>query len=189
LLSGGLFGVAGGYVFGVLRTLTEQRNERRDAALAEIFEEMSLFYRYLVSWTADFNPDPNEPTAASSGVPAREHVNEQYKKFTHTFYDVNAIWIGTDTYDLFHGFSLASRDLLNDLTDMRARAGIWRLPDGTNPDDRRKERITPQYFKVRDELRAEVEASRGLISWVRYHIVKRKNALGQRGTDQERESR
>jgi hypothetical protein len=126
---------------------------------------MSLFYRYLVSWIADANPDPNEPTETSSGIPAREHVNEQYQKFTHTFYDVNAIWLGKDTYDLIQGFSLASRDLLNELASMRASAGIWRLPDGTNPDDRRKERIAPKYTEIRDVLRAEVEASRGLIPY------------------------
>jgi hypothetical protein len=48
-LSGGVFGLLGGYVFGALRTLNERRSERRDAALAEIFKEMALFYRYLVS--------------------------------------------------------------------------------------------------------------------------------------------
>ena len=48
-LVGGAVGLIGGYVFGVLRTLSERRNERRDAALAEIFKEMSLFYRYLGS--------------------------------------------------------------------------------------------------------------------------------------------
>jgi hypothetical protein len=170
-LAGGIVGLVGGYVFGVLRTLNERRNERRDAALAEIFKEMSLFYRYLVSWTAGPNPDPNELTAESVDIPARKHVNDQYRKFTHTFYDVNAIWLGKDTYDLIHGFSsVASRDLLNELSDMRD--GIWRLPDGTNPDDRRKERITPQYNKVRDVLRAEVEASRYVIP---YRIVIRKN--------------
>jgi hypothetical protein len=54
---GGAVGLVGGYVFGVLRTLGEHRNERRDAALAEIFKEMSLFYRYLVSWTEDIDPE------------------------------------------------------------------------------------------------------------------------------------
>ena len=189
LLSGGVFGLLGGYVFGVLRTLTESRNERRDNALADIYKELSLFHRYLASWTAGYDPDPDKPTAASAGIPARKHVKDQYEKFVHAFHDVNAIWLGKDTYNLIQGFSLASRDLLKDLTDMRERDGVWLLPDGTNPNDRRKEQITPQYNEVRDVLRAEVEASRGLISWFRYRIVNRKNALGQRGTDQERESR
>ena len=87
---------------------------------------------------SDANPDPNEPTAASSGIPAQKHVNDQYQKFTHTFYDVNAIWLGKNTYDLIQGFSVASRDLLNELSSMRARAGIWRLPDGAYPKNRRK---------------------------------------------------
>ena len=108
-LLGGVVGLVGGYMFGVLRALNERRNERRDAALAKIFKEMSLFYRYLVSWTDDANPDPNEPTAASSGIPAQKHVNDQYQKFTHTFYDVNAIWLDKNTYDLIQGFSVASR--------------------------------------------------------------------------------
>jgi hypothetical protein len=157
----------------------------REVALAKIFKEISLFYRYLVSWTTASNPNPNEPTAASSGIPAREHVNDQYQKFAHTFYDVTVIWLGKNTYDLIQVLSVASRDLLNDLKHMRARADIWCLPDGTNPDDRRKERITPKYFEVRDELRAEVEASRGLISWFQYRIVNMKNTLGQRRTDPE----
>ena len=173
LVGGGL----GGYVLGVLRTLNERRNERRDAALAEIFKEMSLFYRYLVSWTDDANPDPNEPTAESSGIPARKHVKDQYEKFVHIFHDVNAIWLGKDTYNLIQGFSLASRDLLNDLTDMRERDGVWLLKDGTNPNDRRKEQITPQYNEVRDVLRDEVEASRNINP---FRIVK--NWWGQRGT-------
>ena len=155
-LGGGVVGLAGGYVVGVLQTLSEYRNERRDVALAEIYKEMSLFHRYLGSWTADYNPDPDEPTAESSGVPARKHVHEQYQKFVYTFHDVNAIWLGEDTYELIQGFSLASKDFLNELNDMTERAGIWRLPDGTNPNDARKERITKQYNEIRDVLRAEI---------------------------------
>jgi hypothetical protein len=175
-LVGGAVGLIGGYVFGVLRTLSERRSERRDAALAEIFKEMSLFYRYLGSWIEDINLDPKETSAASesSGIPARKHVNEQYQKFTYTFYDVNAIWLGKDTYDLIQEFSGASRDFLNELESMRESAGAWRLPDGTNPKDRRKERITPKFYKVRDALRAEVEASRDLVAWFRYRRMKRR---------------
>jgi hypothetical protein len=163
----GVIGLLGGYVFGVLRTLNERRNERRDAALAEIFKEMSLFYRYLVSWTDDPNPDPNEPSALSSGIPVRTHVNEQYQKFTRTFFD-NAIWLGQDTYDLIQAFVEASRVFLNELNSIRADG---RLLDGTNPKDRRKEQLTPEFYKVRDALQAEVEASRGIGSWFRYRIV------------------
>ena len=50
-LVGVVVGGLGGYVLGVLRTLNERRNERRDVALTEIFKEMSLFYRSLVTWT------------------------------------------------------------------------------------------------------------------------------------------
>lgn len=150
---GGAVGLVGGYVFGVLRTLGEHRNERRDAALAEIFKEMSLFHRYLVSWVEDFDPDPEKPTSASSDIPAQKHVNDQYQKFTYTFHDVNAIWLGKDTYALIQEFSIASRDFLNELEHMKKRAGAWRLPDGTDPKDRRKElRITPKYEEVRDAL-------------------------------------
>jgi hypothetical protein len=170
-LGSGVGGILGGYFFGVLRTLNERRNERRDAALAEIFKKMSLFYRYLVSWTDDFDPDPSKPTAESSDIPARKHVRDQYNKFTYTFHDVNAIWLGKDTHDLIQEFSVASRDFLNELEHMRASAGVWRLPDGTDPKDRRKERITPKFYKVRDVLRDEVEASRHIIP---YRIVIRK---------------
>jgi len=162
-LSGSVFGLLGGYVFGVLRTLGEHRNERRDAALAEIFKEMSLFYRYLVSWTDDPNPVPNEPSALSSGIPVRTHVNEQYQKFTRTFFD-NAIWLGQDTYNLIQAFVEASRVFLNELNSIRADG---RLLDGTSPKDRRKEQLTPEFYKVRDALQAEVEASRNLVSWFR----------------------
>ena len=112
LLGAGV-GIVGGYLVGV----AQSRNERRDAALAEIFKEMSLFYRYLGSWIEDINPDPDETSAASesSGIPARDHTREQYEKFTYTFYDVNAIWLGKDTYDLIQEFSVASRDFLNEL--------------------------------------------------------------------------
>jgi hypothetical protein len=171
-------GTVGGYLVGV----AQSRNERRDAALAEIFKEMSLFYRYLGSWIEDIDPDPEKPTSASSDIPARKHVNDQYQKFTYTFYDVNAIWLGEDTYALIQEFSVASRDFLSELEDMREGAGVWRLPDGTNPKDRRKEQITPKFYKVRDELRAEVETSRNLRLWFRYNIVNRKNGAGQRRT-------
>jgi hypothetical protein len=75
---------------------------------------------------------------------------------------------------LIQEFSVASRDFLNELEDMKGRAGTWRLPDGTDPKDRRKERITPKYLEVRDALRAEVEASRDLVAWFQYRIVNRK---------------
>jgi hypothetical protein len=163
-------GTVGGYLVGV----AQSRNERRDAALAEIFKEMSLFHRYLVSWVEDFDPDPEKPTSASSDIPAQKHVNDQYQKFTYTFHDVNAIWLGKDTYALIQEFSIASRDFLNELEHMKKRAGAWRLPDGTDPKDRRKElRITPKYVEVRDALRAEVEASRDLVAWFQYRIVNR----------------
>jgi len=179
-LSGGVLGLLGGYVFGVLRTLSERRNERRDVALAEIFKEMSLFYRYLGSWIEADNPDPDKLSVASGDIPVKDHVNDQYQKFTFTFYDVNAIWLGKDTYDLIQEFSGASRDFLNELESMRESAGAWRLPDGTNPKDRRQERITPKFYKVRDALRDEVEASRYIIP---YRIVIRRDWAGQRRTD------
>jgi len=182
LVSGGVFGLLGGYVFGVLRTLSESRNERRDAALAEIFKEMELFHRYLGSWTDDPTPSPHEPTAESVDIPARKHVNEQYKKFVLAFHG-NAIWLGEDTYNLIQEFSAESMDLLNGLNSMMS--GATHLPDGTQPKDRRKDQITPKFKEVRYALREEVEASRGLISWFQYRIVNMKNTLGQRRTDPE----
>jgi hypothetical protein len=181
-LVGIVVGGMSGYVSGVLRTLNESRNERRDAALAEIFKEMALFYRYLVSWTDNYDPDPNNPTGESSGIPAKDHVGEQYRKFILAFYG-NAIWLGKDTYDLIQEFSGASKDFLNELESMKESAGAWRLPDDTDPKDRRKEQITPKFYKVRDELRAEVEASRNLRLWFRYNVVSRKKGAGQGRTD------
>ena len=179
LLGAGV-GIVGGYLVGV----AQSRNERRDNGLAEIFKEMSLFHRYLVSWTDTVDPDPGEPTAESSGIPARKHVNDQFKKFVYTFHDVNAIWLGKQTYALIQEFSIASRDFLNELEDMRKRNGVWRLPDGTDPKNRRNQRrITPKYIEVRDALRAEVEASRNPIAWFRYNIVNRKNGARQHGTE------
>jgi hypothetical protein len=163
-LVGIVVGGMSGYVFGVLRTLNESRNERRDAALAEIFKEMALFYRYLVSWTDNYDPDPNNPTGESSGIPAKDHVGEQYRKFILAFYG-NAIWLGKDTYDLIQEFSTVSRDLLNELNHMRADR---RLPDGTDPKDRRKDQITPKYNKVQNKLRDEVESSRYVIPFRRF---------------------
>jgi hypothetical protein len=117
---------------GVLRTLSESRNERRDAALAEIFKEMDLFHRYLGSWANNYDPDPNNPTGESSGFPAKDHVRDQYNKFVLVFHG-NAIWLGKKTYALIQEFSVASRDFLNELIYMRPREGVWRLPDGTDP--------------------------------------------------------
>jgi hypothetical protein len=69
---------------------------------------------------------------------------------------------------LIQGFSRASRDFLNELESMRKINGVWRLPDGTNPKDRRQERITPKFYEVRDELRAEVEASLDILPFRRF---------------------
>jgi hypothetical protein len=171
-LVSGLVGIIGGYIGGVLRTLSESRNERRDAALAEIFKEMDLFHRYLGSWANNYDPDPNNPTGESSGIPAKDHVREQYNKFVLVFHG-NAIWLGKKTYALIQEFSVASRDFLNELIYMRPREGVWRLPDGTDPKDRWDDQITPKFKEIRDALREEVEASRGLISWFRYQIIKR----------------
>jgi hypothetical protein len=171
----GILGVGVGTVGGYLVGMAQSRNERRDNALADIYKELALFHRYLASWTANYDPDPKETSMASGDIPARKHVKDQYEKLTYTFHDVNAIWVGKDTYDMIQGFSSASRDLLNDLTDMQ-RDGAWLLPDGTNPNAQREEQITKRYYKVRDALRTEVEASRDPVTWVRYHIVKRKNA-------------
>jgi hypothetical protein len=178
----GILGVGVGTVGGYLVGVAQSRNERRDNALAEIFKEMSLFYRYLGSWIEADNPDPDKPIAASGDIRVKDHVNDQYQKFTYTFYDVNAIWLGKDTYDLIQEFSGASKDFLNELESMKESAGAWRLPDDTDPKDRRKEQITPKFYKVRDELRAEVEASRNLRLWFRYNIVNSKNGAGQRRT-------
>jgi hypothetical protein len=176
-LLSGVVGILGGYISGVLRTLNEHRNERRDAALAEIFKEMSLFYRSLVSWTNAPNPDPNEPSPVSGGIPVRTHVNRQYDELLRTFYG-NSIWLGKDTFDLIEGFVNASSVILNKLNRMKADDG-W-LPDGTNPNDLRAQRLTPRFVRVQKELRAEVEASRSIIP---YRSVIRKNGLGQRRTD------
>jgi hypothetical protein len=166
-LVGIVVGGLGGYVLGVLRTLNERRNERRDAALAEIFKEMSLFYRSLITWTDDPNPDPNKPNP-ESGIPVRDHANSQYKVFTRAFYG-NAIWLGKDTYDLIEDFVKVSRIFLNEINLMRADGS---LPAGTNAKDLRAQELSPKFYKVQNKLRAEVEASRYIIP---YRIVTRKN--------------
>jgi hypothetical protein len=159
-------GTVGGYLVGV----AQSRNERRDNALAEIYKEMTLFYGKLISWTDDpLPPDPDRASKESSGVPVKDHVGEQYKKFTRTFYS-NAIWLGKETYDSIEEFVQASRVFLNELN--RMTGGVGRLPDGTNPKDWRKDRITPKFHEVRDALQAEVEASRSIIP---YRIVYMKN--------------
>ena len=147
--------------------LNERRNERRDAALAEIFKEMSLFYRSLVAWTDDPNQNPNKPNP-ESGIPVREHANSRYKEFTRTFYS-NAIWLGKDTYDLIEDFVKVSRIVLNEINPMRADGS---LPDGANAKDLRAQELSPKFYKVQDELRAEVEASRSIIP---YRMLIRKN--------------
>jgi hypothetical protein len=167
LLGGGYVG----YAFGVLRTLGERRNERRDNALAEIFKEMSLFYRGLVAWTDDPDPNPNKPSMVSD-VSVREYANGRYREFTRTFYG-NAIWLGKDTQDLIEGFVKASRIVLNEVNLMRADGS---LPAGKNAKDLR-EGLSPKFYEVQKKLRAEVEASRDIIP----HIGIGKNAVEQRG--------
>jgi hypothetical protein len=168
-----IVGTVGGYLVGV----AQSRNERRDNALAEIYKEMTLFYGNLISWTDDpIPPYPDQPSRASSGVAVKDHVGDQYTKFTRTFYS-NAIWLGKDTYDLIEEFVQASRVFLNELNLMRGRVG--RLPDGTKTKDWREQRITPKFREVRDALQGEVEASRYIIP---YRIVNRKNGAGQRRT-------
>jgi hypothetical protein len=166
-------GTVGGYLVGV----AQSRNERRDAALAEIFKEMDLFHRYLGSWADDPTRGPHKPTAASVDIPARKHVNDQYNKFVLAFHS-NAIWLGEDTYDLIQEFSAESMDLLNGLNS--TMAGATHLPDGTQPKDRWKDQIHPKYNKAKNVLRAEVEASRHLIP---FSIVIRKNGVGERKTN------
>jgi hypothetical protein len=61
-------GAVVGYTLGVLRALSESRNERRDAALADIYKELALFYRYLGSWTGD-DSDPKNPPPRRRGCP------------------------------------------------------------------------------------------------------------------------
>jgi hypothetical protein len=154
-------GSLGGYVLGVLRTLNERRNERRDDALAEIFKEMSLFYRGIVAWSHSPTPDS---ISAEWDIPLHEYVNKQYQKFVRTFYS-NAIWLGKDTYNLLETFVQACRNVLNEFnSDMRADG---RLADGTDPRDRWEEQIKPQFYAVQNKLRAEVEASRSIIPYRR----------------------
>jgi len=168
-------GTVGGYLVGV----AQSRNERRDAALAEIFKEMDLFHRYLGSWADDPTRGPNAPSAASksSGILARKHVNDQYQKFVLAFHG-NAIWLGQDTYELVQEFSAESMDLLNGLNSMMA--GATHLPDGTLPKARWKDQIYPKFKDVRDTLRDEVEASRYIIP---YRIVIKQNVVEQPRTD------
>jgi hypothetical protein len=105
------------------------------------------------------NPDPNKLTPELSCISVKSHVNDQFGKFARTFFDY-AIWLGEDTYDLIKKFVDAGRDILNELNSMRADG---RLPDGTNPMDLWEEQLTPKFYKVRDALRAEVEASRAIL--------------------------
>jgi len=172
-LLGGVVGLVGGYMFGVLRTLNERRNERRDAALAEIYKEMVLCYRSLVAWTDDPHPNPDKPNPESDTT-VRRYANQQFPKFVRTFYS-NAIWLGKGTYDLIEEFVVASRKALNELNDMRADGS---LPSGTNPKRLREERLSPPFYKVQRALRDEVEASRDILL---SRIVK--NWWGQRRTD------
>jgi hypothetical protein len=81
--------------------------------------------------------------------------------FSRTFYG-NAIWLGTDTYDLIEDFVKASRIVLNELTRMRADGS---LPAGTNPKALRAQELSPKFYEVQRVLRAEVEASRDVIPY------------------------
>jgi hypothetical protein len=166
LVVGALGGALGGYVFGVLRTLNERRNERRDAALEEIFKEMSLFYRGIVGWSHSPTPGSFSP---EWGIAWKEYVNKQYPQFLRAFYS-NAIWLGKDTYDLLEEFVQACRNVLNEFNSgMRADG---RLADGTDPRDRWEEQIKPQFYAVQEKLVDEFETSRFIIP---YRIVIREN--------------
>jgi hypothetical protein len=148
-------GTVGGYLVGV----AQSRNERRDNALAEIFKEMSLFYRGLVAWTDDPDPNPNKSSLVPD-VSVREYANSRYQESTQTFYG-NAIWLGKDTQDLIENFVQASRIGLNELNPMRADGS---LPSGKNAKAVREE-LSPKFYEVQKKLRDEVDASRRIIPY------------------------
>ena len=149
-------GVAGsllGYVFGVLRTLNERRNERRDEAIAEIYRLESQFYRGVVSWTAD----PVSPPPAGGNW--EDYCRNLFREFTDV-YHANSIWLGKDTYELIMEFGQAGMAILNEFRHMTSagylRDGAGRGTYATRCSGRR-------HDKVEDALRTEMEWSRSLI--------------------------
>ncbi len=152
--------VVGAYFFGVSRS----RNERRDAALAEIFKEMMLFYRGVVAWTS---PNQTSGPLTQQGTSWRDYSRQQYEVFLNAFYG-NAIWLGKNTQEMIQGFADAGKDLLNGI-DHQGR----RMSNGTSAWDWRAENLAPKLNDVEDALRAEMEASRYIIP---YRIVIKKNA-------------
>jgi hypothetical protein len=159
-------GILAGYVFGVLRTLNERRNERRDDAIAEIYRLESLFYHSVVSWTA--NPTSAPPTASNWEL----HCRNLYREFTDA-YHANSIWLGSDTYELIKEFGHAGKDILNEFRHMDRNG---QLPSGKSAWDRRAEVLMPKHDKVEDALRTEMEWSRSLTrALIPTRLVNRRN--------------
>jgi hypothetical protein len=73
-------GLVGGYYIGVVRS----RNERRDAAIAEIFKEMMLFYSGIQGWIDD--PRPNGSPDVEPELTWEEYCWKSFEIFMNVFY-------------------------------------------------------------------------------------------------------
>lgn len=148
-----LVAVIGAYFFGA----SSSRNERRDAALAEIYKEMTLFYRGVVAWTSQEGVSRGPITEPETSWD--DYCKGQYEVFLRAFYG-NAIWLGRSTERMIQEFADAGRDLLNGI-DQYGR----HMPDGKSVWDWRARELRPKLDMVEDALRAEVEMSRSVIPW------------------------
>ncbi len=154
-IGGAHVGVFGGYYLGIGKS----RNERRDEAIAEIFKEMSLFYRGMIHWT-------NYPTSTSWPITSpdttwEQHCRKRFEIFSDTFYG-NGIWLGESTYERIQGFAQSALDFLNELNQMN---GEGKLLDGTHPWDRREQTLSDDLYEIENTLRDEMEKSRYIIPY------------------------
>ena len=154
--------LVGGYYFGVVRS----RNERRDAAIAEIFKEMMLFYRGIQGWI----DDPKGGPLVECDTSWEDHCWKRYAVFLDALHGYE-IWLDEATYKLMQDFAHAGREVLNRFSLPRAvnepdadRMAEW--------DRLRMDLLARRLNEATDAMKAEFDDSRYIIP---YRIVFKKD--------------
>lgn len=147
----GVVTLVGGYYFGVLRS----RNERRDAAISEIFKEMMLFYRVILGWIGD--RDPKGSPKVEPDLTWEEYSWKRYEIFIDAFQG-NEIWLDGTTYKMIQEFAHAGWEIMATFSVQRAvnepyeeRRAAW--------DQLRKELLADKLNDASDALKDKMQVT------------------------------
>jgi hypothetical protein len=154
--------VVGGYYLGVVRG----RNERRDAAIAEVFKEMMLFYRGILGWIDD--PRPNGSPLVDPDITWKEYCWKRFDIFMDAF-EGYEIWLGGNTHALIREFEHAGLEIMKEFSLPRAvnepyeaRRDEW--------DQLRNDLLARKLNKASDALRDEMQPTPTTFFW---HLILR----------------